>query len=519
MAIKSPITNGTSPGIESILQSDWAALIFRPLVISGLVTCIAAGWIISLEFFMPDWQGTYLVPLVAVVTLEMLLVEQQLRTRRLDMADRAQFRLGEMFAILLLLKPATYLERGWVAFLVDSQRWLREPVLFFDHDYVIGAMVMLLMWPIAMDLGGHLAALRDAFSPQDQDAALGGLKERFLLGALVQLLAIATQRIDFSLIGLAPQQGLSGVLTWLPLVYFGLGLLLFGQARLALLQAHWEREQVPVTPSLTRRWAGWGALFVIGVIVLALFMPAGNTLLGFYLLTVLMFLIAFIGQLLLFVLLLLLSLVLSPCLFLFGLNQVTPPPPPPLPSIQAPPPEASGPAWFFYLRLIVFWMVVVALLYLLMRIYWRERQAMGGWGMRRGLAKLWQAVWAWLLGWKNRVTLRFSRATQPPASEPPQAGPSWWQRWRAHSARERVRRLYLALLQRAAQAGHPRRPDQTPFEYEAALRPRVAGEENALDTLTSAFVQARYSRREFPQEEVNLLRRIWQRLQTVLRKR
>ena len=167
----------------------------------------------------------------------------------------------------------------------------------------------------------------------------------------------------------------------------------------------------------------------------------------------------------------------------------------------------------------MFWVVAILLLFLILRIYWRERKAAGGWEPWRGLAKLWQALWAWLLGWKNRVTLRFGRASRPPAGETLEAGPSWWQRWRARTARDRVRRLYLALLQRAAQAGHPRRPDQTPFEYEAALKPRVAGEENALDTLTSAFVQARYSRREFQSEEVSLLRRIWQRLQAALRKR
>lgn len=45
------------------------------------------------------------------------------------------------------------------------------------------------------------------------------------------------------------------------------------------------------------------------------------------------------------------------------------------------------------------------------------------------------------------------------------------------------------------------------------------GEENALDTLTSAFVEARYSRREFQRQEVNWLQQLWQRLQALLRKR
>jgi hypothetical protein len=510
--------DGASAAGGPASQPDWAALAFRPLVISGLVTCIAAGWVMSLEFFMPGWRGTYLAPLVAVVTLEMLLVEQQLRTRRLDIASRAQIRLGEMFIILLLLKPATYLERGWLAFLNDGQQWLREPVLFFDSDYIIGAMVMLLMWPLAMDLGGHLAALQDVFSPQDQDWALAGLKERFMLGAFVLLMAVGIRHVNFAALGLRLNLAQVNALTWLPLLYFGLGLLLFGQARLALLQAGWEREQISVTPSLTRRWAGWGALFVIGVTVLALLVPAGDTLLGFYLFTLLMVLVVFVGQLIFFVLLLLLSVLLSPCMALFKIQQVSTPAPPQLPTLQPPPPQSSGSTWFFYLRLIVFWVVVVVLLLLILRIYWRERKAAGGWQPWLGLVKLWHALWAWLRGWRNRVSLRFARAPQPTIPPPQEIGLGWWERWRARTARERVRRLYLALLQRAAQAGHPRRPDQTPFEYESALKSRVTGEENALDALTSAFVQARYSRRDFQPEEVSLLRRIWQRLQAKLRK-
>jgi hypothetical protein len=50
------------------------------------------------------------------------------------------------------------------------------------------------------------------------------------------------------------------------------------------------------------------------------------------------------------------------------------------------------------------------------------------------------------------------------------------------------------------------------------LEPHVAEEREALRKLTDSFVEARYSRRAFEPEEVNLLRRIWQRLQAALRK-
>jgi hypothetical protein len=130
----------------------------------------------------------------------------------------------------------------------------------------------------------------------------------------------------------------------------------------------------------------------------------------------------------------------------------------------------------------------------------------------------WRTFWVWLMGWRQRIEVRFRREAAEPVSEAREAVPSWWQRWRARTARERVRRLYLALVSRAAQVGHPRAIHQTPFEYAARLEPHVAEEGEALKRLTDAFVEARYGRRAFELEEVNLLGRIWQRLQSALRK-
>ncbi len=130
---------------------------------------------------------------------------------------------------------------------------------------------------------------------------------------------------------------------------------------------------------------------------------------------------------------------------------------------------------------------------------------------------MWQALWAWLAGVKDRVTVRFNRPRATLPIKLLEAEPGWWQFWEARTARERVRRFYLALLQRASQAGHARRPDQTPSEYAVALKPHVPGDESALDELTTAFVQARYSRRDFLPDEVGWLRRLWQKLQARLR--
>ncbi|HHH41316.1 MAG TPA: DUF4129 domain-containing protein [Chloroflexi bacterium] len=492
------------------------ALFFRPLVISGMVACITSGWVTVLERFLPFWQGGYLVLLTGLVTLETLVVDQRLRARHVRRSLPA--RLAEAAVLLLLLKPATYLRRGWAALGRDARRWLAQPATFLDAEYVIGALVLLTMWLLAVEIAVHLRALEDPYGlPQDRAWGIAALKDRFVMGAVVLLMAVGLQRLEVGGTGLALRPTSVSGLVLHPMLYVGLGLLLFGQARLAILRAGWERNEVPVAPELGRRWAGWGVLFVLGVSALALLLPAGNTALGLYLFAWLALLATLVAQVVLFLLFALLFLLLAPCLALFRVPGGQGLRPPRLPTPPPPPAEATGgPPWLLYLRLTLFWVIVAVALFLVLRTYWRERRLAGGWRLWEVLLGWWRALRAWLGRWRRGVTLR---RRGPVEGEEPTPSPSrrtWWSRWRARTARERVRRLYLALLRRAAQAGHPRRPAETPYEYAAGLAPYLADEEEALAALTRAFVEARYSRREFRAEEVRRLRRLWRRLRAAL---
>ena len=503
------------------LAKDWLAETFRPVLITALVTCIAAGWVMFIEFLFEGWQGGYIVGVVALATLETLFVERQLRKRRLFFDHRFQIRLAECGLMLVLLKIAFYFQRGWAALWADAQKWFFQPTLFLDNDYVIGAIVLLTIWPLALDIAGCLALLDDPFgTPDEREEGLGGLKSRFTAGAFILLMAVAARHVDFSQSVLSIGRAQAGLLAWLPVIYLALGLLLFGQARLALLRAEWSREGVPVSPGLERRWTGWSLSFVWWIALVALLIPAGNTLLGLYALAWLLWLVSLIGQIFIFIIYVLFSLLVAPCVFLFKMQQpVNPIQQPILPTLPPEPhTQSAGMPWLLYLRMTAFWIIVAIFLVYLLRVYWRDRQEIGRLGIRRWLVNGWRVFLTWLLGWRQRIEIRFRREPAALASEARQPQLAWLQRWRARTARERVRRLYLALVNRAAQAGHPRAAHQTPLEYKARLEPYLAGEGDALTTLTEAFIEARYSRRPFESEEVHFLRRIWQRLQTALRK-
>ena len=85
--------------------------------------------------------------------------------------------------------------------------------------------------------------------------------------------------------------------------------------------------------------------------------------------------------------------------------------------------------------------------------------------------------------------------------------------------RELVRYFYLSTLRRAARAGQPRRPAQTPLEYEAELDRALPELEPDLSGLTGAFMTARYSPQPVQPEEAQAAKSFWQRLKEALQRR
>ncbi len=496
-----------------------AGLVFRPVLISAMVTCIAIAWVWVLESDVTGWRGSYLIWTVGLVTLEVLLVERQLRMRRLALLEPRtwQTRLAEIGMMLLVVKAASYLSRGWPALVRDVPKWSVEPESFFDFDFVIGVLVVGTLWLLASSLAEDLAEIEDENNlPGEPEAAQARLTHDFIFGAILLLMAVGGQRVALSGASPALRPAQLGGLAALPVVYVGLGILLFGQVRLSLLLERWEREQVPVSSGIERRWAGWSLLFVAGISAAVLFLPAGETSLGVYVFTFIVLGFLFLGQLVGYLLYLLFFLILLP----FGFLQTQTPLSPRLPQFPnfAPPPEAgAAPDWLSSIRTVLIAGLMLVMAFLIVRTYWQHRRATGIWKtIGDVLCVAWNALLAWLRGSGQRV--RQLRRHAPAArGKSPRTALAWWSAWRAHTSRERVRRLYLALLERAARVDHARRPAQTPFEYSSDLQEHL-DDAQGLSTLTEAFVKARYSREDFTAAQVSGLHRLWQRLREELRR-
>jgi hypothetical protein len=235
------------------------------------------------------------------------------------------------------------------------------------------------------------------------------------------------------------------------------------------------------------------------------------------------------------------------------------------------------------LRSLLFWIVFLSLIVLALRAYLREHPELTG-VLRRiavfefiggGARWLWQVLagfgsragrlvknGAQSLGLRLRGGLRGSTADET------------WNFINLHrlSPLERTIFYYLALLRRGAEAGYPRRPGQTPYEYSHNLRivitdqsgqPRTHGEEETfavqaagpinsngsysgepanggiigvarpatfggrgalrhvdddLALLTECFLTARYSRHNVTAGDAQAVRLAWQRMRQVLRR-
>ncbi|MBI4786167.1 MAG: DUF4129 domain-containing protein [Chloroflexi bacterium] len=86
-------------------------------------------------------------------------------------------------------------------------------------------------------------------------------------------------------------------------------------------------------------------------------------------------------------------------------------------------------------------------------------------------------------------------------------------RRRASIAAESIRRIYAALVARAADAGLPRRSAETPYEFLPRLEQHWPQETEQIRAITDAYVAVHYAERDLGREQVNRVREAWQEVE------
>jgi hypothetical protein len=113
-------------------------------------------------------------------------------------------------------------------------------------------------------------------------------------------------------------------------------------------------------------------------------------------------------------------------------------------------------------------------------------------------------------GWQNLITrLERRRVLSRPG----------WISLRTLDPRRKVYFYYLAMLRRAAKEGYVRKPSQTPLEYALQLERNVPSAVEDIESLTDAFVEARYSRQPVESSKAALIKETWGRIRRALQVR
>jgi len=84
-------------------------------------------------------------------------------------------------------------------------------------------------------------------------------------------------------------------------------------------------------------------------------------------------------------------------------------------------------------------------------------------------------------------------------------------------ARQKVLFFYLAMVRRAGEAGLPRKENQTPYEYGQALAASLSEAKEGVDRMTEAFIEARYSRHDIPNQTARQAQSVWETIRRVLK--
>lgn len=542
-------------------DQPWLQSLLRPFLIAVMVACLDTALLALIARFVPALAGGYgqLVLLFSIVVTSLgcatttYLAQPGERQRRRPAYRWVEFAFV-VVATRLLLWSAT---GGWPT---PSALIYRPIDSLIDGVFFSAGLVVLISWLVAIDLTGDL--LRLALQPDelfalqtdrigemirtsnsDRPAILNRIVARWVGGGILMVIAAAGLQVERPVNGFftLSQQNMPPAVIAAIVIYFLTGLVLVSQGQLALLRTRWLLDRIPSSENVLRQWPLYVMLLLVIIGFVATLLPLGGTFL--------------LGQLLFGALNFVFNFVLSIFRFFMGLfllligallgetpqNPVAEAPPAPPPTLEALPPAASHfPAWAGGA---LFWFSMALILGYAAYIYLSDRGVQFTW-----LLTFWQllrARWLALFGnyrhWQRGRLLK--RAQQAEAASAP-AKPHWSRRgldWRRLDPTQQVRYFYLTILEQAKAKGLGRAAGETPTQYAPRLTAHLAAaaqsteddevtedkaatkvgtavnnEQLAVQKLTDAFMQARYSKQPLQKTESTILAQIWENLKVYL---
>ncbi|MEA3337711.1 MAG: DUF4129 domain-containing protein [Chloroflexota bacterium] len=529
------------PGIQ---DPNWQSLIVRPLLIAVMTTCLVAGPVAVAQVVSSDYRYQVVMPLALLASLIGVYITHWLVLPDQRLTQKTAFRGAELLILLVALRLITWIIGGDFPDLQDVRGWILQPLSFFDMFFVVSALLVAFAWHRATVIATIFQRLglnesevawlqekrsgggwRRAFPLERARTSRPELVESFvnqwLAGGMILVICIGlTQvrtggRLGFHLLN----QGISPQLVLAAVAYFLIGLVLASHARLAMLRAQWLFDGVDTTESLPARWQRYSMFIILAVGLVAAFLPLGSTWRAGHILNLI---VAAITQIVMLVVFLFFAL-FAALLALFGVAMETPEiaknPPALMPDDLAEPQIVEGlPAW---LGGAGFWLVAVILVLVAL---WFILGKQGINLTRESLGRAWDRLMArikdWWFGVRHLVnSIQIGPRKGDEGIEGATAGRRPWRFIRVGGlpAREKIRYFYLSTVRRAGERGVSRQPSQTPLEFIQDMEAAWPDAEIDLDSLTEAFVAARYDATPITPGEAREVQTVWQRIKKALR--
>ena len=535
-----------NPGSASNLQGHEKAFRFFSYTLVFLImvsVAITLGSII--RAVLPDWHSGIIAGVLLFIVVDRLYTYRQLKSLTTLSSEWAIYIGAQWILILLVIRFLLSYANGLEAFRADLSLFARGYIGdLFTPEFVVSLLLALLAWYITgrfLDVLDEIGldpilAWQEGSAPIQTEAIpahqrLVGLI--FSLGIVLVILT-AVARIDLQTIASTveglPQleySRLSGGEAG-ALLYFVFGLALLSLSRLMSLQTHWNRIRIPVSSrNLTRQWGIYSLFFFLVLAVIVSLLPAGDS---FGLLSVLGTLVSFLLSVLFFIGQLIISLILllASLPFLLAGRAAPPldsPPPPPLPvlpPVETGAPIAANEMWSL-IRSILLWGSLIAILVFSLIHFVRQHGGLRAALRKSRLANWLVLAWQWLYknvdktradlarviadGWQSIVSRLEGKRILPPTG---------LIRFRSLDPRRQIYFFYLAMIRRGGEQGMTRKPSQTPSEYAVTLERAFPSAEEDIDSITEAFVEARYSRQEVDARKVDVVRATWGRIRGAL---
>jgi hypothetical protein len=545
-------TADSPPDITPFLTSPWTRYLTQPIFIAGLITCLATS-VLAIIGSMSDpipWRA--LILLSFIVALESIYTTFWLHDPDRRLLSNVAYRAAELVVIVLLTRLFTWAAAGnWPT--GDRLRDIQQsPIELFDPYFIIALLLMIFVWQQA----ALVAQIFDQLAISEAEASFHALPfsarkalaedrparlfraglvreffQRWIWGGVALAIFTALGTLDLAAVREGSfsnlvSLGLRPELLAALIAYFIVGFWLLSQARLAMLNARWLAEDIIKEEELASVWRRRSLVVLLGVALLAAFVPIGSTMPIGRILDLVVYGVVYVAGLIFY----LVTFLLIALFALLGrtperqeeelplaldevLTQTQPQQPPP------PPSETTT-----LILGIIFWSVMLTVTLVALAFYLRER---GYTFNARLLRQLWREFTAWLAQIGGGLRLKIDDLWPAGRKKAPgetavsaASSPPWWERlWPGRlSPRERVRYYYLALVRQAGSLGVARQQHETPLEYERPLHDAWPDTAQEVEAMTQAFLHARYSRRPVDDEEAGAVETTWKALKPRLKR-